>query len=107
MDRQTNDMTGSASTGSDIELESVWKNYFPFTEVYDDQEDGINKFLHSLSNNRYLLLQGACGTGKTVLSLTAALTALEHSSLLGDLNTVGHSPRSTTPNTFTNNRLVN
>lgn len=56
--------------------EGVWRRYFPFKDAYPEQVDGINRTINALSNHGYLGLEGACGTGKTLIALVAAITAL-------------------------------
>jgi len=51
-----------------------WQEIFPFESAYDAQREGIEQALSTGRNNGYLVLEGACGTGKTLLALTAGLT---------------------------------
>ncbi len=51
-----------------------WENYFPYDKAYDDQRDGIESAVDVARRNGFLLLEGACGTGKTLLSLAAGLS---------------------------------
>lgn len=43
---------------------------FPYESPRESQEDGMEAVLETVSKNGYLLLEGACGTGKTILALT-------------------------------------
>ncbi|MFB6178652.1 MAG: helicase C-terminal domain-containing protein [Halorientalis sp.] len=49
-----------------------WEDIFPFTPR-PAQEDGIETALPVLEDDGYVILEGACGTGKTLMSLTAAI----------------------------------
>jgi DNA excision repair protein ERCC-2 len=43
---------------------------FPYDSPRPSQEDGMEAVIETVSENGYLLLEGACGTGKTILALT-------------------------------------
>lgn len=60
--------------------ESAWMPFFPFDEAYDQQIDGIDTLTEALSEEGYVALEGACGTGKTMLALSGALTAIRNPS---------------------------
>jgi DNA excision repair protein ERCC-2 len=51
-----------------------WHEIFPFTNAYDAQRDGIERALENGRSHGYTVIEGACGTGKTLLALTAGLT---------------------------------
>lgn len=51
-----------------------WEDIFPFESTYDAQHEGIKQALSIGRDNGYLVLEGACGTGKSLLALTAGLT---------------------------------
>jgi len=57
-----------------------WADIFPF-DPYQKQVRGIDEAIDALQENGLYLLEGACGTGKTLMSLTAGL------SLIRDPNT--------------------
>lgn len=59
---------------------ATWRELFGHTEPYPNQETGIEQVLETLDEGGYLALEGACGTGKTMLSLTAALHAIRDDS---------------------------
>lgn len=50
-----------------------WRTIFPF-DPYDKQERGITTAIDTLRSNGIYLLEGPCGTGKTLIALTAGLT---------------------------------
>lgn len=52
-----------------------WHDLFPF-DPYKSQEQGIEEAVDVLSNRGFYVLEGACGTGKTLISLTAALSLI-------------------------------
>jgi len=54
---------------------SYWEDIFPF-DPYEKQVRGIKEGIQTLKNNGVYLLEGACGTGKTLISLTAGLAAV-------------------------------
>lgn len=61
-------------------IPEYWNDIFPF-DPYPDQIRGINESIDSLRSGGIHLLEGPCGTGKTLISLTAGL------SLVRDKNT--------------------
>jgi len=50
-----------------------WRAVFGHEEPYDDQADGIETAIETASESGFLALEGACGTGKTMLALTAGI----------------------------------
>lgn len=52
---------------------SDWQRFFGHETPYDMQRDGIETAIESGQEGGYLALEGACGTGKTMLSLAAGL----------------------------------
>lgn len=62
----------------DIDLS--WTDYFPYDSVYQDQVDGINDFIETLTDHGYMVTEGACGTGKTLIGLVGGLYALRRES---------------------------
>jgi len=69
-DRPPDDRTVSR-TG----IDAGWSRWFPF-DPYPQQVDGVERALDVLSDDGYLALEGACGTGKTLIALAAGLEAL-------------------------------
>ncbi|AGB14668.1 DNA helicase, Rad3 [Halovivax ruber XH-70] len=58
------------STG---EMEA-WRALFGHDEPYDEQVDGIETAIETARDGGYTVIEGACGTGKTMLSLSAGLS---------------------------------
>ncbi len=54
-----------------------WRDLFPFSP-YETQERGIEEAIDVLSDQGYYVLEGPCGTGKTLISLTAALSMVRN-----------------------------
>lgn len=52
--------------------DAEWSDLFPF-DPYPQQVDGIERALSVCRDRGYLLLEGACGTGKTLIALVAGL----------------------------------
>jgi DNA excision repair protein ERCC-2 len=50
-----------------------WRPIFGHAEPYDDQVDGIETAVETAREDGFLALEGACGTGKTMLALTAGI----------------------------------
>jgi DNA excision repair protein ERCC-2 len=51
-----------------------WRTIFGHNEPYDDQVDGIETAIETARESGFLALEGACGTGKTMLALTAGIS---------------------------------
>ncbi|RLM62391.1 DEAD/DEAH box helicase family protein, partial [Halorubrum sp. Atlit-26R] len=49
-----------------------WQNYFGFSDPYTNQGDVIESIIQTAEDHGYLAMEGPCGTGKTMASLTAA-----------------------------------
>jgi DNA excision repair protein ERCC-2 len=49
------------------------RRFFPYEEPYDHQADAMARIRESLVEERDVLFEGACGTGKTLASLVPAL----------------------------------
>ncbi|MFB6119267.1 ATP-dependent DNA helicase [Halosegnis sp.] len=47
--------------------------YFPYEEPYDHQRDAMERIDEALADERDVLFEGACGTGKTLAALAPAL----------------------------------
>ena len=50
-----------------------WLDIFGHDEPYDDQVDGIETAIETARDDGFVALEGACGTGKTMLALTAGI----------------------------------
>jgi len=50
-----------------------WSDIFGHEEPYPEQADGIDAAVDAAEDGGFLALEGACGTGKTMLALTAGL----------------------------------
>jgi len=59
-----------ASDGADA---PPWRDVFGHPEPYPEQEDGIDAAIDTARDGGFTVLEGACGTGKTMLALTAGL----------------------------------
>jgi DNA excision repair protein ERCC-2 len=62
-------------TVSRSSLDSEWAALFPF-DPYPQQVDGVEHALSVCREGEYLLLEGACGTGKTLIALVAGIQAV-------------------------------
>ncbi|MFB6162591.1 MAG: ATP-dependent DNA helicase [Halococcoides sp.] len=51
--------------------------YFPYAEPYDHQADAIGAIEGALADGRDVLLEGPCGTGKTLAALAPALAVAQ------------------------------
>lgn len=75
------DMPGGASTEESSmvavsDTDVSWSPYFRYESAYADQYEGIEQFLDVLKENGFYGLEGPCGTGKTLIAITAALEAM-------------------------------
>jgi DNA excision repair protein ERCC-2 len=50
-----------------------WRDLFGHPEPYPEQRDGVEAAIETAEENGFLALEGACGTGKTMLALAAGL----------------------------------
>ncbi|GAB7012724.1 ATP-dependent DNA helicase [Halolamina salina] len=50
-----------------------WRDLFGHPEPYPEQRDGIEAAVDAADDGGFLALEGACGTGKTMLALSAGL----------------------------------
>ncbi|WP_144901619.1 ATP-dependent DNA helicase [Halobellus captivus] len=50
-----------------------WQAVFGHDEPYPEQADGIDAAVDVADENGFLVVEGACGTGKTMLALTAGI----------------------------------
>ncbi|MFB6304702.1 MAG: ATP-dependent DNA helicase [Haloferacaceae archaeon] len=51
-----------------------WRTVFGHADPYADQADGIEAALDAARDGGFAVVEGACGTGKTMLALSAGLT---------------------------------
>lgn len=61
------------------DVDAPWTTYFPFESVRQNQIKGINTFIEGLKGGQYTVMEGACGTGKTLIGLVGALYAISNS----------------------------
>jgi len=50
-----------------------WRDVFGHAEPYDEQVDGIETAIDTAEDGGFTVVEGACGTGKTMLALTAGI----------------------------------
>ncbi|MGM0606518.1 MAG: ATP-dependent DNA helicase [Halobacteriota archaeon] len=50
-----------------------WTEIFGHAEPYSEQADGIDAAIDTAAEGGYTVIEGACGTGKTMLALTAGI----------------------------------
>ncbi|WP_247003917.1 ATP-dependent DNA helicase [Halosolutus gelatinilyticus] len=50
-----------------------WRMVFGHDEPYDEQVDGIETAIETARDGGYSVVEGACGTGKTMIALTAGI----------------------------------
>jgi DNA excision repair protein ERCC-2 len=65
----SDDTTGNSADGDD----QPWREVFGHAEPYDDQVDGIETAIETAERGGFVALEGACGTGKTHIALTAGI----------------------------------
>jgi len=53
---------------------SDWRPVFGHDDPYEQQVDGIETAIETARERGFTVLEGACGTGKTMLALTAGIT---------------------------------
>lgn len=51
----------------------TWRDVFGHDEPYPEQADGVEAAIDAADDNGFLALEGACGTGKTMLALSAGI----------------------------------
>ena len=62
-----------SSTTTTVTEADGWRDVFGHAEPYPEQEDGVEAAVAAARESGYLQLEGACGTGKTMLALTAGI----------------------------------
>ncbi|WP_306060189.1 ATP-dependent DNA helicase [Natronococcus wangiae] len=50
-----------------------WRSIFGHEQPYDEQVDGIETAVDTARDDGYTVIEGACGTGKTMIALTAGI----------------------------------
>jgi DNA excision repair protein ERCC-2 len=50
-----------------------WRSIFGHAQPYDEQVDGIDTAIDTARDGGYTVIEGACGTGKTMIALTAGI----------------------------------
>ncbi|WP_435359962.1 ATP-dependent DNA helicase [Haloarchaeobius sp. DFWS5] len=55
------------------QMTAPWRAVFGHDEPYADQEDGIETAIDTAADGGFTVVEGACGTGKTMLALTAGI----------------------------------
>jgi len=58
-------------------LSKIKRKYSTFDSLREPQKKGIPQVYHTVSSNGFVVCEGACGTGKTALSLFALLELLD------------------------------
>jgi len=56
-----------------VTADPPWADVFGHEEPYPEQADGIDAAIEAARDGGFLALEGACGTGKTMLALTAGI----------------------------------
>jgi len=56
-----------------VTTDPQWADIFGYDEPYPEQADGIEAAIEAADGGGFLALEGACGTGKTQLALTAGI----------------------------------
>lgn len=73
---QATETTQKNTDLSDVSAEEIadsWGSFFPHETPYDQQIDAIEKAIDVLDDRGYLSMEGACGTGKTIIALAASI----------------------------------
>ncbi|MFB6227838.1 MAG: ATP-dependent DNA helicase [Halobacteriales archaeon] len=55
------------------ESEPEYLRYFPYSDLYENQREAMDRIYGSLARGEDVLFEGACGTGKTLAALAPAL----------------------------------
>ena len=59
--------------GEESDDRPAWRDVFGHEEPYEDQAEGIETAVGTARESGFTVLEGACGTGKTMLALTAGI----------------------------------
>ena len=71
------DVCGSRFNDNQQEFDSVfrafpgWEAFFPYEAPYDHQYDAIERVIETAIDDGFMVVEGACGTGKTLIGLIA------------------------------------
>lgn len=90
INEDTPSTVSNETDGRDVEMVDLdeadpsWKPYFRYDAAYSDQYDAIESLLNVLGDNGYYGFEGACGTGKTLASVTAGIHAIRDNDDLDD-----------------------
>ena len=66
-------LTAGGNNPAVVTADPSWTDVFGHAEPYPEQADGIDAAIGAASDGGFLALEGACGTGKTMLALTAGI----------------------------------
>jgi len=67
---------GEATGWSAAEMETFIDGLSPFPALYDDQRDGVETVREAGLNDGYAVIEGACGTGKTLMAVLGGLSLI-------------------------------
>ena len=69
------DVKSGASVESDRSdaTSTGWRTYFPYDEPYEQQVDGIEGLIDVAQRGGFASMEGACGTGKTLIALVGGI----------------------------------
>lgn len=68
-----------SSQGSSAHLGETWEQYFGFDQPYPNQANAVEAGISAGEQNGFFVMEGPCGTGKTMAALTTALTLIRES----------------------------
>ena len=51
-----------------------WREFFPYDTPYPEQEDAIGPIQDAIDDGGFVELEGACGTGKTLIAILSGIT---------------------------------
>ena len=62
----------------EIYPDDLWNIIFPFPDAYEAQKEGIQETIKTATDDSggYVVLEGACGTGKTLLAVVSAISLI-------------------------------
>jgi DNA excision repair protein ERCC-2 len=62
-----------ATNPGPVTASDSWREVFGHADPYDEQVDGIETAIDTAEEGGFAVVEGACGTGKTMLALTAGI----------------------------------
>ena len=71
---------GEATGWSAAEMETFIDGLSPYPALYDDQRDGVETVREAGLNDGYAVIEGACGTGKTLMAVLGGLSLVRDES---------------------------